>query len=339
MVPHGDLDGWMTATATTSLVVRRGGEVVLDRCHAPAGPGWYGLDGTAHEGAPDGAIGLPFAPTAGGRVAHDVASAQKSVVALLCASAIERGLLALDDPVTGHLGEGWSRAGAAQEGAITVRHLMTMTSGLSDSLEVEAAPGTCWRYSLGPAWHLCKPVVAAASGRSLEALTREWLTGPLGLGDTEWISRPGMSYLDGTPFEALSTTAADLAAIGELVLRRGSWQGNRVIAAERIDELLRPSQELNPAYGLLWWLNGRRPMLLPMVDEPIDSVLLPSGPDDAVCALGAMGQVCAVSSSRDVVIVRLGGAAGGGLAALVGGSIADDLWRVLPSELVGGAAA
>ncbi len=44
---------------------------------------------------------------------RDVASCQKSVVALLVGQARSRGLLALGDAVSGHLGPGWSAAAPA----------------------------------------------------------------------------------------------------------------------------------------------------------------------------------------------------------------------------------
>ena len=47
--------------------------------------------------------------------------------------------------------------------------LYTMVNGrLYDAATLdEVAPGTRWAYSLGPAWHLLKPVLAAASGNRI----------------------------------------------------------------------------------------------------------------------------------------------------------------------------
>lgn len=259
---------------------------------------------------------------------HDVASAQKSVVAVLMAVAFDQGLLTLDDPVSDHLGRGWSRAGPDHEAAVTIRHLMTMTSGLNDGLESEVAPGTRWRYSLGPAWHLIKQLLIAASQTTLERLTVEWLTGPLDMADTIWVERPGMAYLDGKPFEALFTTARDLVRFGRLVVDRGDHDGRRIVSEANLARLLRPSQDHNPAYGMLWWLNGQRPHLLPLIDRPVDDVMFPGAPDDAVAALGAMGQICLVVPSRSAVVARVGGATPGPLA-LIGGTMAVDIWPMI----------
>jgi CubicO group peptidase (beta-lactamase class C family) len=135
-----------------------------------------------------------------------------------------------------------------------------------------------------------------------------------------------MTYLDGEPFEALNTTARDLATLGELVLRQGRHGGRQLVSEGAVAEILTPSQSLNRAYGLLWWLNGQTPLRIPFVDEPIDQVLLPSAPADTVAMLGALGQWCHVVPSLDAVVVRLGSTVPGPLAA-IGAAAADELWR------------
>ena len=67
-----------------------------------------------------------------GRSIEDVASVQKSIVSLLVGIAVKRGLFVLDDAVSSVVGSGWSRAESSRESAITIRHLLTMTSGLDD---------------------------------------------------------------------------------------------------------------------------------------------------------------------------------------------------------------
>ena len=48
--------------------------------------------------------------------------------------------------------------------------------------------------------------------------------------------------------------AEDQARIGLLMLRRGEWNGRRILPESWIAKSLRPCA-LNPVYGLLWWLN------------------------------------------------------------------------------------
>ena len=66
-----------------------------------------------------------------GRAIEDVASAQKSVVAVLTGMAQERGYLQIDDPVSHYVGAGWSKLAVSQEAAVTIRHLLSMNSGLA----------------------------------------------------------------------------------------------------------------------------------------------------------------------------------------------------------------
>ncbi|MCZ6674544.1 MAG: serine hydrolase, partial [Verrucomicrobia bacterium] len=82
-----------------------------------------------------------------GSTIEDVASAQKSIAALIVGITQEKGLLSLKDPVHKHLGVGWSRATPEQEAKITVKHLISMSSGLKDDLTFEAPAGTRWRYN------------------------------------------------------------------------------------------------------------------------------------------------------------------------------------------------
>ena len=324
------LESWVDETSTTALLVEIAGETVVEIDRPTDGPGWTGFDGAPNLGDPTGEMGLPFEPLGDGRMRHDIASGQKSVVAVLVAIGVERGLLRLDDPVSRHLGSGWSQAAPEEEIAITVWHLLTMTSGLGDDLSYVAPPGTRWWYSLGPTWHQLKPLLEAASGQNLQDLTDDWLAGPLGMDESTWIDRPGMTYLDGRPFEALLTSARDLARLGSMVLSNGTVAGREVLGAESLTQLVTPSQDLNRAYGLLWWLNGQRPHLRPMADEPIDNILIPDAPVDTVAALGAMGQFCLVAPSRDAVVVRLGFAPRGDWT---GGNVTTELWQTLNKTL------
>lgn len=324
------LESWVDETSTTALLVQVAGETVIEIDRPTNAPGWIGFDGAPNLGEPEGGTGLPFEPLPDGRMRHDIASGQKSVIAVLVAIGAERGLLRLDDPVSKHLGRGWSQATPDEEVAITVWHLLTMTSGLGDDMSYAAPPGTRWWYSLGPTWHQLKPLLEAASGRTLQDLTDDWLAGPLRMEESTWIERAGMTYLDGRPFEALLTSARDLARLGNMVLNKGAVAGRRVLGAESLTELLTPSQDLNRAYGLLWWLNGQRPILRPLVEDPVDSVLIPNAPADTVAALGAMGQFCLVTRSHQAVVVRLGSAPRGDLT---GGDVTSEIWQLLNQTL------
>src|SRR4051812_22067206 len=97
----------------------------------------------------------------------DLGSAQKSVVSFLLGVARGDGRLSLDDGVAHHLGRGWTRTEPAIEDAITLRHLVTMTSGLREDFAFEAAPGTAWYYN-NNAYHQSKTLLERATGTTLE---------------------------------------------------------------------------------------------------------------------------------------------------------------------------
>ena len=188
---------------------------------------------------------------AAGRTVEDVASGQKSVVAVLAGIAQHRGLLELDDPVSQYLGRGWSKASATQESAITIRHLLTMTSGLTADLVFEADAGSTWFYNTR-AYGRLKRIIAAVAGQDLNDLTRAWVTDRIGMKDTSWMPRRTGTNV------GFASTARDLARLGLLILADGQWKDETIIEDHAyLDAALRPSQDLNPAYGYLWWLNGR----------------------------------------------------------------------------------
>ncbi|MEQ8953135.1 MAG: serine hydrolase domain-containing protein, partial [Gammaproteobacteria bacterium] len=110
-----------------------------------------------------------------GHAIEDVASAQKSVVAILAGMAQERGYLDLDDPVSRYLGVGWSQATQVQEQAITIEHLLSMTTGLATDFTYAGPAGSRWLYNT-PVYHSTMRVLMAATGLERNELTVEWLS-------------------------------------------------------------------------------------------------------------------------------------------------------------------
>lgn len=239
-----------------------------------------------------------------GALREDVASQQKSLVALLAAIAVDRGLLDIEQPVSRYLGSGWSRAGLEQEHAIVVRHLLEMCSGLSDTLCFEAPAGSVHAYNT-PAYAMMLPVLEAAASQSIGALTLAWLTGPAGMADTGWSRRSDelASFL-GNP-QGLVTTPRDLARLGQLVLDGGvSEGGQRLVSTEGLLATFRRTA-LHPAYGRLWWLNGGAFWVVPNRGRG-DGSLVSTAPADALFALGSENRVMMIVPSWSVVLVRLG---------------------------------
>jgi CubicO group peptidase (beta-lactamase class C family) len=196
-------------------------------------------------------------------------SSTKSVAGLLAGMLVADGKLSPDDPVARYIPE-W-RAGA--EAGVTVRHLLTMTSGLPDfppgarevgsvsdkeafafALPLVARPGEAWAYSNDGAF-LLSPLLDRAAGEPIEEYARRRLFAPLGMLNTRLHVYPeGQAWTHAD----METTARDLARVGQLMLNGGRWGGVQVVPEAWVRESVRPSQRINPRYGLLWWLNVPR---------------------------------------------------------------------------------
>jgi CubicO group peptidase (beta-lactamase class C family) len=249
--------------------------------------------------------GMLRGKTAASHVIEDVASCQKSVTSVLVGIAQQKGLLKLSDPVYQRLGTGWSQATPEQEAAITLRHLITMTSGLSVRLKYVAPAGTKWEYNT-TAYSRSLTAVAKAAKMTANDVTREWLTGPLGMDDSKWVDRrlPADS-----PFVAnrygFATSARDLARFGLMMLANGNWQDEAILSDQKfLKAATSPSQKLNPSYGFLWWLNGQRFAF--RGTRRATGPLVPTAPTDLFSAQGALNRRCSISPSRQLVVVRIG---------------------------------
>ncbi|MDZ4762061.1 MAG: serine hydrolase [Alphaproteobacteria bacterium] len=268
-----------------------------------------------HGTAPDGAL------------LEDVASQQKSFVAVLVGVAIDKGLLDIEKPVSAYVGAGWSKASVDQEAAIRVRHLLEMNSGLSEKLEFVSPAGSKFFYNT-PAYAILKPVLEKASGLSLDDITRTWLTQPAGMADTAWRARNSSFAGAGNP-TGLVTTPQDVARLGQLVLDGGlAASGARVISKAQLDAMLAPTGA-NPSYARLWWLNGAPYSIGSGAGVRVEGPLIPSAPKDLVAAQGAQDRKLYISSGRDLIVVRFGQAA-------PDRDFNEQLWRRLAKAAPGG---
>ena len=279
-------------TNSTGVVVLQNGRILAERRWPVEGPAQYSR--------------MVIGKTAGGDVVEDVASVQKSVVAFLAGVAEGKRLIDLEAPVSQYLGNGWSKANEEAEFAITVRHLMTMTSGLNDSGEYQAPSGQTWRYNTGM-YSKMIGILEKAASLDIERLTAEWLTIPAGMSDSKWVRRAWSAGNDAANSIGFATTPRDLARFGLLVLAKGSWNGRDLLHnSGYFERMLRPSQDLNPSYGLLWWLNGQARVQRPSEALASPGSLTPSAPRDLVAAQGAQDRKCFVVPSLGLVVTRLG---------------------------------
>lgn len=268
---------------SSGVVILHNGRIMAERYWQPENPSFRYK-------------GLLHGKSSPGHAIEDVASCQKSVVSTMVGIAADKKLLTLDDPVHKHLGKGWSKATEAQESRITIRHLLTMTSGLNERLRFEAAPGTKWKYNTA-AYSQCLQIVCEATGKEANEITREWITRPLGMSDSKWVKRRGL----GANKFGFATTARDLARFGLMIQARGKWDDgqktSQIVPESYLKQALNPSQKLNRAYGYLWWLNKPRRARARVIS---------AAPKDLFGAFGALGRKCYVVPSLGLVVTRLG---------------------------------
>jgi len=320
--PSGDVSTTTTAAAATTTVVEPTSAAAGDYFPPAHGGEWDGVSvadaGFTQEGV-DALVELvrsansqSFILLRHGRIVAehywagadaeatlDIASCQKSVVSTLVGLARHRELLALDDTVSQWLGSGWSNAAEGDEAAITVQHLLTMTSGLAeDTLEVRAAPGAEWEYNTN-AYQKLRRVLEAATGTGIEALTDEWLFTSIGASQqAKWAvrARAGADPV-GDELWGLNLAARDMARYGLLAMRDGVWDGQRLVPEGWFAEAWAPIPQKRD-YGYLWWLVGRGHLARLGI------------PTDTVAALGAQDQKIYVAPSAGLVLCRQGEAAG-----------------------------
>jgi CubicO group peptidase (beta-lactamase class C family) len=252
------------------------------------------------------------------------ASAGKSLTALLVGQAKDEGLLALNDPTSQYLGAGWTSCPPEKESLITIRHQLSMTSGLDDGvaddncvdpacLNYLADAGTRWAYHNG-VYHLLHDVIEEASGLSLQQFTKTRLLDPIGMKGF-WFNH--IQY----------GRARDMARFGLLMLAGGIWNGDTLLHdAMYFDQMTHPSQDLNEGYGYLWWLNGQNSFMLPSLQIVFNGTLIPNAPSDAYAALGKNDQKIHVVPSKGWVIVRQGNSANAGLVPI---TFDNELWAHL----------
>ena len=191
-------------------------------------------------------------------------SSTKSVAGLLTGMLITDGRIeSIDAPVCVFISS-WCN-GIRRK--VTLRHLLTMTSGLPmmrDSsvgfvrdknayvtrLTPVDEPGTTWAYSNEGA-QLLSPILDKAAGEPIQDYARRRLFEPLGMNNTRLHVYPENAWT----YADMETTARDFARLGVLMLAKGMWKRRPVVSTAWVDSLTQPSQTLNPRYGLLWWID------------------------------------------------------------------------------------
>ena len=308
--------GWCEANTTGQLLIVDNGRTLVDHCGNGATPS----------------------------TTFDLGSGQKPIISFVVGVLVARGDLDLDAPVSTWLGEGWTAGPADDERAILLRHLLTMTSGLRDDFTPESPPGTTWYYN-NNAYHQIRKAMEKVTGASSQELCAELLFDRIGMDSSTWNERPQMRDPSGWALSGLHTTADDMARFGQMMLAGGSWNGTDLgCEPDYFRAALQPSQDLNPSYGLLWWVyDGERAKVpgLRRGDDPdprkvfggrdLDRRLAPSAPAGMIGGFGSGDQRLYLVPDRGLVVVRHGAAANAGATGL--SRFDEQFWQLLPPAL------
>lgn len=278
-----DLLNFVEEKKSESIIILKNGKIVLE---------WYGNGANASSN-------------------HTWNSASKTLASYTIGIAQEEGLLSINDISKDYLGDGWSSMTAEQESNITIRHHLTMTTGIDynennatctdpECLIYLNPPGTFWYYDTGT-YTLTHRIIEGATGVEFKSYFNEKLRDKIGMQGL-WINLGD--------FELYGSNARSMARYGLLCLNKGIWNTEQIISESFFDEMTSTSQELNKAYGYFWWLNGESGYKLPSTDIEFTGELIPTAPSDLIASLGKNDQKIYVVPSENLVIVRMGDSAG-----------------------------
>ncbi|MFH8901054.1 serine hydrolase domain-containing protein [Streptomyces coeruleorubidus] len=237
---------------------------------------------------------------------HLLYSLSKSFTGTAAALAEAEGLLDFDAPVISYFPELEAEITDPRSRAMLVRHVASMSSGHEREtvdevygldkeepvrgfllLPPDRDPGTVFAYNQ-PATYTLAAIVQRVTGQPLTAYLRPRLLDPLGIGEAFWQrDRAGREI----GYSGLHATTDAVARLGELYLRDGVWEGERLLPDGWVARATRPRiptagamgdverQDWDRGYGYQFWISrhGYR-------------------------GDGAYGQFCLVLPEHDVVI-------------------------------------
>ena len=211
---------------------------------------------------------------------HDTRSASKSMASLLVGAAMERGYnVGVDTSVYETL-RGPAADRESRKQAMTLEHLLTMSSGFYCDDNDPDAPGneeTLQEQQDEPDWYkytldlpmaddpganaiycsansnLIGAVLSAASGETLLDLFADLLARPLNIKQYFLGLQPtGEPYFGG----GAQWLPRDFMKLGQVMLNGGTWNGNRIVSEEWVAESTRVQVKIRDrGYGYQWWIN------------------------------------------------------------------------------------
>jgi CubicO group peptidase (beta-lactamase class C family) len=266
----------------------------------------------------------PFVSSVFRNRVHHLASVTKSVTSALVGIAIDQGHIdSVTDPVIRYL-PGYASLLSGEKEAITIEHMLAMTSGLewrqpvrwSDPRNDAAAlwrcpdvvgyvlekplvatPGERFVYSNGSA-AVVGAILENATGMQLGRYAEQYLFQPLGITEYLWSSYPdGTVEADG----GLALRPRDLAKIGQVFLDRGRWHDAPVLSESWVTQ----STQRRVTYGSVGGAPVGYGYSWQQLELTIDDRKVPSffHPGDG-------GQLLLVVPELEMVVVFTGGTYG-----------------------------
>ena len=244
-------------------------------------------------------------------------SMSKSFVGVAAGIAMEEGLISLDEEVCLSFPEAVPADASDNLRRLTVRHLLTMTSGQEDALffcdnpqryqvrdwvghffgaSFPHKPGERFLYS-----NFCTYILGCLmekkAGQNLLEYLRWRLFEPIGIGNPDWTLCP-MGHVMAA--NGLYVTIDEVSRFGEFLLRGGvTAEGRRLVSADYLSQAMTKQVETAPflpedypskagleGYGYQFWLN-------PGAGE---------NPAKGACCSGNYGQYCLVIPEKEAVI-------------------------------------
>jgi len=209
---------------------------------------------------------------------HNIYSCTKSVSSALIGIAIDKRYIKnINQPLIDFFPKYATKNFNADKKAITLKHLLTMTSGLycRDSylynwsglmqmrfsknwvkfmidLPMAEEPGTRFEYCNGVSF-LLSAILQEQTHENALSFAEKNLFGPIGITNVRWPSNPQGITIG---YGELQMRPRDMAKFGFLYLNNGVWDGQQIISSQWIKEST--SKHINatlvPGYGYQWWI-------------------------------------------------------------------------------------
>lgn len=255
---------------------------------------------------------------------HPWNSAGKTLVSAVVGIAQQENLLNINSKVFMFLGKGWANEPWEKIKEISIRNLLTMTSGIDNSSQIIRKRNLTYRADAGTRWayhnvfQKLMEVIEEASEKKFENYFNEKLKNKIGM-EGYW--------RNGLIFRIYHSNARSMARFGILALNNGTWQNEQIINKRYFNESINSSQELNPAYGFFWWLNGKDKYMLPGSEQVFKGPLIPNAPADMYAAMGAADQRLYVIPSKKMIIIRMGEASNKRNPSFALSGFDNELWE------------